>query len=141
MVKYLSKFLNNLSRLCQPLPKLKHRIIEWKWIHEQKDAFESLKLFVTPALVLTYLSPQAQTEEQDGALQNSFVFVLLQEGQPVTYVSGAHTPAAQRYSQIEKELLAQVFDLEHNHHYSFRKRLILWIGHEPLVSIYKKPLA
>ena len=65
----------------------------------------------------------------------------MQEGQPVTYASRALTPAEQRYSQIEKELLAQVFGLEHNHHYTFGRRVILWIDHKPLVSIYKKPLA
>ena len=60
----------------------------------------------------------------------------MQEGQPVTYVSRALTPAEQRYSQIEKELLAQVFGLEHNHHYTFGRRVILWIYHKvhkPLV--------
>ena len=51
-----------------------------------------------------------------------------------------HSPQ-QRYSQIEKELLAQVFGLEHNHHYTFGRRVILWTDHQPLVSIYKKPLA
>ena len=65
----------------------------------------------------------------------------MQEGQPVTYASRALTPAEQRYSQIEKELLAQVFGLEHNHHYTFGRRVILWTDHKPLISIYKKPLA
>ena len=44
---------------------------------------------------------------------------LMQESQPVTYASRALTPAEQRYSQIEKELLAQVFGLEHNNYYTF----------------------
>ena len=34
----------------------------------------------------------------------------------------------------------QVFGLEHNHHYTFGRRVILWTDHKPLVSIYKKPL-
>jgi len=99
---------------------------------------------VTQDPVLKYFSPQAQTEGQGDASQNGHGFVLLQEGQPVTYASRALTPEErkeQRYSHIEKELLAQVFGLEHNHHYTFGRRVILWTDHKPLVSIYKKPLA
>ena len=140
MVKYLSKFLSNLSALCEPLRKLTHKDVEWHWTQEQEDAFQSLKTAVTQAPVLKYFSPQAQTEGQGDTSQNGLGFVLMQEGQPVTYASRALTPTEQRYSQIEKELLAQVFGLEHNHHYTFGRRVILWTDHKPLVSIYKKPL-
>lgn len=34
MVKYLSKFLSNLSELCQPLCKLTHKDAEWQWTQE-----------------------------------------------------------------------------------------------------------
>ena len=141
MVKYLSKFLSNLSELCQPLRKLTYKDAEWQWTQEQEHAFQSLKVAVTQAPVLKYFSPPAQTEGQGDASQRGLRFVLLQEGQPVTYASRALTPAEQRYSQIEKELLAQVFGLEHKHHYTFGRRVILWADHKPLVSIYKKPLA
>ena len=119
MVKYLSKFLSNLSELCQPLCKLTHKGVEWQWTQEQEDAFQSLKTAVTQAPVLEYFNPQAQTEGQGDASQNGPGFFLMQEGQPVTYASCTFTPAEQRYSQIEKELLVQVFGLEHNHHYTF----------------------
>ena len=142
MVKYLSKFLSNLSELCQPLRKLTRKDAGWQWTQEHEHAFQSLKVAVTQAPVLKYFSPEAQIEGQGDASQNGLGFVLLQEGQPVTYASRALTPAEQRYSQIEKELLAQVFGLEHNHHFTlFGRRVILWTDHKPLISIYKKPLA
>ena len=53
----------------------------------------------------------------------------------------ALTQAEQRYSQIEKELLAQVFGLEHNHQYVYGRKVILYTDHKPLVSISSKPLA
>ena len=96
---------------------------------------------ITQAPVLKYFSPQAQTEGQGDASQNGLGFVLLQEGQPVTYARRALTPVEQRYSQIEKELPAQLFGLERHHHYTSGRRVILWTDHKPLVSIYKKPLA
>ncbi|MCV6574480.1 MAG: RNase H-like domain-containing protein, partial [Cohaesibacter sp.] len=94
--------------LCQPLRKLTYKDVDWQWTQEQEDAFQSLTTAVTQAPVLKYFNPQAQTEGQGDASQNSLGFVLMQEGQPVTYASRALTPAEQRYSQIEKELLAQV---------------------------------
>ena len=96
---------------------------------------------VTQAQVLKYFSPEAQTEGQSDGSQNGLGFVLMQDGQPVTYASRALTPEEQRYSRIERELLAQVFGLEHNHHYTFGRRVILWTDDKPLISIYKKPLA
>ena len=51
--------------------------------------------------------------------QDGLGFVLTQEGQQVTSANRALTPAEQRYSQIEKELLAQVFGLEYYPHYTF----------------------
>ena len=141
MVKYLSKFLSNLSELCQPLRKLTHKDVEWQLTQEQEDAFQPLKTAVTQALVLKYFSPQAQPEGQGDSSQNGLLgFVLMQEGQPVTYASRALIQAEQRYSQLEKELLAQFFGLEHNHHYTLGRRVPLWTDHKPLVSIYKKPL-
>ena len=92
MVKYLSRFLSNLSALCQPLRKLTHKDVEWQWTQEQEDAFQSLKA-VTQAPVLKYFSLQAQTEGQSDASQNCLGFVLMQEGQPATYASRALTPA------------------------------------------------
>ena len=53
----------------------------------------------------------------------------------------ALTQAEQRYSQIEKELLAQVFGLENNHQYVYGRKVIIYTDHEPLVSISSKPLA
>ena len=64
----------------------------------------------------------------------------MQYGQPVTFASRAPTPAERRYSQIEKELLAQVFGMEHNHNYVYGRKVILWTDNKPLVSISQKPL-
>ena len=77
MVKYLSKFLSNLSELCQPLRKLTHKDAEWQWTQEREHAFTSLKVTVTQAPVLKYFNPQTQTEGQGDASQNGLGFVLL----------------------------------------------------------------
>ena len=39
LVKYLSKFPQALSEMCEPLCRLTHKNAEWIWTHEQEDAF------------------------------------------------------------------------------------------------------
>ena len=40
LVKYLSKFLQDLSELCEPLRGLTHKKAEWNWTHELVDAWK-----------------------------------------------------------------------------------------------------
>ena len=141
MVKYLSKFLQGLYDMCEPLRRLTHKDATWIWSSKQEQAFEKIKQAVTAAPVLKYFNPKEPTKGQGDPSSKGLGFVLLQNGQPVTYNSRALTPAEQNYSQIEKELLAQVYGLEHNHQYVFGRKVILWTDHKPLVSISTKPLS
>ena len=141
MVKYLSKFLGDLSQICEPIRCLTHKDVPRFWTKEQDLAFEKIKEAVTFAPVLKYFDSSKPTEGSGDASSHGIGFVLTQEDHPVTYASRALTQAEQRYSQIEKELLAQVFGLEHNHQYVYGRRVILYTDHKPLVSISSKPLA
>ena len=62
LMKYLSKFLQDLSELCEPLRRLTHKKAEWNWTHEQEDAFEKIKDTVSKVPVLKYFSESAPTE-------------------------------------------------------------------------------
>ena len=127
--------------MSEPLRRLTHKNVEWSWTKEQSDAFERIKQCVTSDPVLRYFDPVNETEGQGDASEKGLGFALLQKGQPITYASRALTPAETRYSQIEKELLAQVFGLERNHQYTYGRKVVLWTDHKPLVSIGRKPLA
>ena len=140
MTKYLAKFLPDLSELSEPLRRLTHKDVEWSWTEEQTQAFENIKEAVTSAPVLKYFDPKADTEGQGDASEHGLGFVLMQDGQPVSYASRALTPPETRYSQLEKELLAQVFGLERNHHYVYGRKIKLWTDHKPLVNITRKPM-
>ena len=65
----------------------------------------------------------------------------MQNGQPVSYSSRALTKSERNYSQIKKELLAQIFGVERNHQYVYCRKVVLWSDHKPLEIISKKPLA
>ena len=62
LVKYLSKFLQDLLELCEPLRRLTHRKTEWNWTHEQEGAFEKIKDAVSKAPVPKYCSESELTE-------------------------------------------------------------------------------
>ena len=141
LVKYLAKFLDSLSQMYEPIRRLTHKEIEWNWTHEQDEAFERIRAAVTTAPVLQYFDSSKPTQSCGDTSSQGLGFVLTQEDHPISYASWALTAAEQRYSQIEKELLAQVFGLEHNHYYTYGRRIILWTDHKPLVSIATKPLA
>ena len=65
---------------------------------------------------------------------------LLQNGQPVGYVSRSLTECERKYAQIEKELLAIQFGLEHFDHYTYGRKVCVDSDHKPLEMIYRKPL-
>lgn len=141
MVKYLSKFLNNLSHLSEPLRRLTHKEVPWNWTEEQEKSFIAIKEAISSTPVLNYFDSSKAVEGSGDASSTGLGFVLTQDEHPITYASRSLSKAEQNYSQIEKELLAQVFGLEHNHQYVYGRPITLYTDHKPLVSISKKPLS
>ena len=65
---------------------------------------------------------------------------LLQNSQPVAYVSRTLTDTESRYAQIEKELLCIVFAAERFHQYICGRDVEVQSDHKPLDTITRKPL-
>ena len=116
MVNHLKKFSPVLSELSEPLRRLCKSAVEWAWESEQQSAFEAIKQVIMTLPVLAYFD---KTKQHTIQCDEGLGAVLLQESKPVMYVSKALTETEQRYSNIEKELLAIVFALERLHHYTF----------------------
>ena len=57
------------------------------------------------------------------------------------YVSRTLTPAEERYSNIERELLGVVFAMERLHNYVFGEPVRVQTDHKPLEMIWKKSIA
>ena len=77
-----------------------------------------------------YFNSNEPVEGQGDASANGIGFVLMQNGQPVSYSSRALTKSERNYSQIEKELLAQVLGVDHQ--YVYGRKVVLWSDHKPL---------
>ena len=88
--------------------------------------------------VLTCFDKTKKHTIQCNASKKGLGAVLLQKSKPVMYVSRALTEMEQRYSNIERELLAIVFALLN--HYTFGRTITVQSDHQPLQSIRKKSM-
>ena len=141
IVNYLSKFLKGLTDLCQPLRKLTHKNVEFKWLEEHDKAFNSVKKAVTESPVLQYFDQTKETTLQCDASKFGLGAALLQNGQPIAYASRTLTNSERNYAQIEKELLAVVFGVEKFHQFTYGRHITVQSDHSPLETIHKKPLS
>lgn len=140
-VNYLSKFLPNLSDVCEPLRRLTDKDIEWAWLPQQDAALENIKHLVTHHPVLKYYDLKEEVTLQCDASETGLGAALLQNGQPVAFASRTLTQTEQRYAQIEKECLAIVFACDKFDQYLHgREYITVHSDHKPLETIFKKPL-
>ncbi|XP_052785334.1 uncharacterized protein K02A2.6-like [Mya arenaria] len=140
VVNYLTKFLGNLSDICEPIRTLTHKDAIWNWTHEHDEAFKNIKTAVCNVPVLRYFDSRLNTVLQCDASETGLGATLMQEGQPVAYASRALTSTEQNYAQIEKELLAVVFGFEKFHQFTYGRRVVVESDHNPLETISKKAL-
>ena len=141
LAQYLSKFLPHPSDITKPLRELTQNDVQWAWGTAQQTVLEALKEAVVTTPVLRYYNLEEEVTLQCNASQFRLGAALLQNGQPVAYVSQALTDAETRYAQIEKELLAIVFACERFEPYMYGRDLIqVETDHRPLEAIFVKPL-
>ena len=140
MVSYLKKFSPVLSKLSEPLRRLCKSGVEWAWESEQQDTLKAIKQVITTLPVLAYFDKTKKHTIQCNASKKGLSAVLLQESKPVMYVSRVLTETEQRYSNIERELLAIVFAVERLNHYTFSRTITVQSDHHPLQSIWKKSI-
>ena len=91
-------------------------------------------------VTLKYFDPQAPIVIECDASGVCVGGVLLQHGQPVTFISQVLTETQKCYSNIERELLAVVIVIEHLHHFVFGRQFTVNTDHAPLVNLFEKCL-
>ena len=79
-------------------------------------------------------------EIQCDSSQSGLGAALIQNGHPIAYSSRALTETESRYAQIEKEMLAILFSVEKFNDFTFGRRTVVHTDHEPIESIFMKPL-
>ena len=141
VVNYLSRYLPKLSDAAEPLRRLTEKESIFHWQSQQEDSFCTVKKLVTSSPILKFYDVNEEVTVQADASEKGLGATLLQNGQPVAFISRALTKTEQTYAQIEKECLAIVFACERFNHYIHGRDLVtVQTDHNPLVPIFKKPL-
>ena len=98
MIRYVQRFIPNMSEIAQPLRILLTKNITWHWQSEQEKAFKELKqnLKSTPVL-------QKPIVLQVDACQSRLGAVILQEGKPVAMTSRALDSATASMQSLKKK--------------------------------------
>lgn len=140
LVKYLGKFLPNLSQITAPIRELTKENIIWQWDQVHSDTVKTIKNLLTTAPVLAHYDNKKPLIVQTDASKDGIGACMLQEGKPIAYASRSLTDSEKRYAPIERELCAILYAIEKFHYYTYGKLTCVNTDHKPLVSIFKKDI-
>lgn len=109
---YLRKFIPNYSLIAKPLTELLKKDVKFQFGEKKKEAVMKLKAALSCGPVLRLYRHGAETELHTDAPCCGYGMILMQKGDddqkwhPVYYASGKTTPAEEKYSSYELEVLA-----------------------------------
>ena len=136
MTQYVSRFIPNYATITAPLRLLMRQDTPWKWEQEEQRALTELKEVLVGDQVMSYFDPKKKTKIIVDASPVGLGGLLLQEGK-VSYASRTLSDIESRYFQIEREMLAVVWIVEHFHLYVCGAQFSVMTDHEPLIGIFR----
>ena len=140
MITYLMKFIPNLSEGTSQLRPLLSCKNEFLWDANHQRSFENLKNLMIKAPVLQFYNPSLKCTLSVDASQHGLGAVLLQNGLPICYASATLSETQQRYSQIEKEMLAIYHGCNKFDYYLYGIKFLVETDHKPILGLIKKPI-
>ena len=141
LIQYMSPFIPHLATKTSLLRQLLKKECPWEWTAEHEKAFVELKSAINKDLLLQYFDPSRPVTIEVDASLKGLGAALIQEGRPIAFASKSLLPAETRYANIERELLAVVFGLEHFHCFVYGKPVLIHSDHRPLEAIHQKQLS
>ena len=140
LASYIGKgTVPNFSSLAAPLWDLLASG-HFAWSEKAMAAFTKLKAALLNVQRLRYFDPSQCTVVQVDASGDGLGGVLLQNGQPVVFVSRKLTSPETRYSQLEHEFLAIVFTLTRLKTYLLGINFTVQTDHRPILGLIGKPI-
>lgn len=114
---YFRKFIDNYSLISRPLTNLLKKDTVFRFEESERNVFDRLKTVLINKPVLKLYKLSASTELHTDASKHGYGAILLQRDdndvlRPVYYVSGRTTPAEEKYSSYELEVLAIIKSLK-----------------------------
>lgn len=109
---YFRKFIPSYALIAKPLSDLLKQDTAFLFGNDQEAAFEKLKQLLSSAPVLHIYQQNSETQLHTDASKYGYGACLMQKGKddnkfhPIYYTSKKTTPAEERYSSYELEVLA-----------------------------------
>ena len=146
MVNYLHSFCPALSDEIQPLQNLLKPDVQFLWSRIHEESFQKAKSLIASAPCLSYFDDSKPIVLQVDASETGLGGVMMQptdqgKFQPVAYTSSTMRPNEILWAQIEKETLAICAACEKWDLWLYGKKVTIHTDHQPLETIFKKPLA
>ena len=139
LVNYYNRFLPNLSTVLAPLHQLLQKQARWNWTTDCSTAFEKVKRLIASELVLTHFTPDRPLVLSCDASAYGLGALLSHNGpggeRPIAFASQTLADSEQKYSPIEKEVLALVWGIKRLEQYLLGNQFTLITDHQPLASI------
>lgn len=113
---FFRKFVPRFAWIARPLTELTKKETPFAFGTPERESFERLKDSLCSAPVLQVYNPALETELHTDASKYGYGVCLLQKldggFHPVFYLSRKTTPAEEKYSIYELEVLAVVYELK-----------------------------
>lgn len=140
LLKYIGKFIPNLSKRTAALRELSRNDVMWSWTEVHDHELEDLLSSITTTPVLAIFDPKKPVVVQTDSSKDGLGSVLIQDGMAVAYASRTLSKSEQKWAQIEKELLAIVFACERFHYFLYGRVFMVQSDHKPLESLVKRDI-
>ena len=101
---------------------------------------EALKAELKDNTTLQYFDPQKEIVIECDASQKGLGACLLQDGKPVNFSSRSLIDAETRYCNLEREMLAVAWAVNHYRQYVYGRKFKVLSDHSPLQQIIKKDI-
>ena len=139
-INYYRNFVKNLVEMANPLYDLLKKDCVFKWTEKCENAFRVLKNEIINATKLSHFDSSKSLILATDASNQGIGACLMQEFDgietPIADASKTQTKTQKRYSQIEWEALAIIFDVKKFHQFLCGRKFRLITDHKPLVSIF-----
>ena len=133
---YYRRFIQNFSKIAEPLTRLTRKDVKFIWSEECESSFQTLKEKLVSAPILVLPDSSGGFKIYSDASHNGLGCVLMQHGRVVAYASRQLKDYEKRYPTHDLELAAVVFALKIWQHYLYGEKCEIYTDHKSLRYLF-----
>ena len=137
---YYRRFIENFSRVAQPLTTLTQKDKKFIWGNKQEEAFQTLKQKLCNAPILALPTGTENFVVYCDASHQGLGCVLMQKDKVIAYTSRQLKVHEKNYTTHDLELGAVVFALKIWRHYLYGTNCTIYTDHKSLQHIFDQKM-